>query len=58
MEKEHRFTFILRLWRETATSLRGSLQLVDSDQIHYISSLDEIPDVLRDVTEWHDDTDQ
>lgn len=56
-----RFSFVLRLWTETVRSglnsrpmPRGSLQLVDSDQVRYFSSLDKIPEILREITGWSD----
>lgn len=56
---QRRYAFIVRLWQEGASavgsSLRGSLQAVDSEKVHYFSSLDEISALLRQITRapWH-----
>ncbi len=54
-----RFAFVLRVWTETATTghpnqpaLRGSLESVESKQIHYFSSFNQIGEILQQVTGW------
>jgi hypothetical protein len=34
--------------------------MIDSEKVHYFSSLNQIPEILRQITEWQDqsDTDQ
>jgi hypothetical protein len=55
--RERRFAFVLRLWIEhgdqnDAPVLRGSLQAVESDRARYFTSLDDIPDLVRELTRW------
>ena len=55
--RERRFAFVLRLWiehsdREEAPLVRGSLQAVESDRARYFTSLDDIPDLVRDLAGW------
>jgi hypothetical protein len=56
-----RYALILRLWTEVSASstslrpaLRGSLQQVNSDEIRYFSSLDTIPEIVRQMMGWQD----
>lgn len=56
-----RFAFILRLWQEAPTrgtdlhpQLRGSLQAIDSEELHYFASFDKIPKILRKITMWQE----
>ena len=59
--RERRFAFVLKLWTETTEStsgpwstLRGSVQAVDSDQVRYFHALDRIPEILQEITGWQD----
>ena len=44
---DQRFSFVLRLWFESGATLRGSLQMVDADQVRYFSSLDQMVAILQ-----------
>ncbi len=49
-----RFAFIIRIWHEAEPEepqLRGSVQLVSSEDKAYFSSLDEVPKLLRQLAE-------
>jgi len=48
--QQRRFSFVLRIWQEATSTLRGSLQLVDSDQVYHFRSLDEVAAILHQVT--------
>jgi hypothetical protein len=55
--RERRFAFVLRLWiehddRNDALLLRGSLQAVESERARYFTSLDDIPNLVRELTGW------
>lgn len=50
----NRFAFILRLWQEAPdqtaeneSSLRGSLQMANSENVVYFHSLEQVPDLLE-----------
>ena len=52
-----RFVFVLKIWQESAGpgaggryTLRGSLQPVGSEQVYYLSSFDQLLDLLRQLT--------
>ena len=55
-----RFAFVLWLWIETDAPdtghgmLRGSLEVVGVKQIRYFTSLDQLPQLLREITGWPD----
>ena len=57
----HQFAFVLRLWTESPAGgvdlqpqLRGSLQQIDAEEVHYFSSFDSLPELLRQVMNWQE----
>jgi hypothetical protein len=55
--RERRFAFVLRLWIEhsdqgEAPRVRGSLQAAGAEQARYFTSLDDIPDLVRELAGW------
>ncbi len=53
-----RFAFIVRVWLEKSGSppdaapgqLRGSVQTANADQVHYFTSFDDLPYLLRELS--------
>ena len=53
---DERLAFVVRVWHEAVdddekrpSTLRGSLQRVDNNDICYFRSLDEIPNLMRQL---------
>lgn len=50
---QDRLAFVIRIWYEAELDnpqLRGSIQLVASNERAYFSSLDEVPNLLRSMS--------
>jgi hypothetical protein len=51
-----RFAFIVRVWLEKSSSppdsphLRGSVQTANADKVHYFTSFDDLPHLLRELS--------
>jgi hypothetical protein len=51
-----RYAFIVRLWLEDSQTtqesprLRGSIQAATGDTIHYFTSFDDLPHLLRELS--------
>ncbi len=58
----NRFAFVVRLWNEVdcqagrPLELRGSVQMVNDERVLYFHSLDQVPELLRQLTGWGKDT--
>jgi hypothetical protein len=58
----NRFAFVVRLWHEVdpqagrPSELRGSVQMVNDERVLYFHSLNQVPELLRQLTGWDGDT--
>lgn len=58
----NRFAFVIRLWQEVdrqssrPSELRGSVQMVNEERTLYFNALEQIPELLRQLTGWEADT--
>ena len=58
----NRFAFVIRLWQEVdrqssrPSELRGSVQMANEERTLYFNDLEQIPELLRQLTGWEADT--